>query len=108
MLSRRKEVSIAKTTADIVAVLHLMVANVIIALGEYTLIFSFLHEKNPGIKFVFRYLDAPVYNLLATMIEKWEIDFWSILLAAELVIVLSSLIYGISVYVLVRVIGAIL
>lgn len=50
--------------ADVVAVTHLLIANVLYFVGEYTRVFQSWGSLRPGRDIVYRYLDMPVYFLL--------------------------------------------
>ena len=50
----------AMTTADVVAVVHLLVANVVYFVGQYTRVFSGMSLVEPGKMLVYHYIDYPV------------------------------------------------
>ncbi len=81
----------AVAVADALGISHFIVANVIIALGEFTDLFSFMKTSHPGIDFVMQYLDALVYSLFGLANPS---DPLMLFLSAELIVLTSSVLYG--------------
>ena len=90
-----------RVCADAVGIAHFIVANVIIVIGEFTHQLDELGAVFPGLAFVYRYLDLPVYLLL----ENWDPGFQAatikILLFGQIVIALSSALYAFFAWVIV-------
>lgn len=115
----------ALTTADVVAVVHLLVANGIYLVGQYTRVFHGKSLLEPGRDLIYQYLDYPVFVALEVIFRTCSTMFSSLpfisfigpwfewffldtddlifrLMHAEFVIVSSSLFYGICAYFLAR------
>ena len=83
--------------ADSVGIAHFVVAHVALVLGELTNVFSGIGAEFPGVYVVLNYLDLPVYILFRTL-DKGFSDFTYILLFAEFIIIITSLLYGFITY----------
>ena len=115
----------AMTTADVVAVVHLLVANVVYFVGQYTRVFSGMSLVEPGKMLVYHYIDYPVFVALEFIFRTCSTMFGSLpfisfigpwfdwffldtddlifqTMHAEFVIVSASLFYGICAYFLAR------
>lgn len=80
--------------ADAVGVAHFVVANLCVVLGQTTDIFSDLGGEYPGLFFVYRYFDAPVAAFFSGLAYGEGGDVFFTFLVGELIIVLSSILYG--------------
>lgn len=62
------------------------------------------HYKHPGLHFVYNYLDYPVYAIIRSMIgiSSNSLDSFHALLVAFVVIILSSILYGLLTYIVLR------
>ena len=113
--------SVGKYSAltDAIAIAHAIVANAVILAGVFTEMFFFMAKKYqdsgdpialfaksyPGIMFVYDYIDLPVYSLLSgTALGNPRNSVYSYGIA-ELVILLSSLLYSFIVYLTVTIFG---
>lgn len=102
MAGPRKVYSPAAILADAVGISHFVLANLVIVLGEFTSIFQHLSEKYGGLTFIFRYVDAPMYKVLAPIVGTVRYDSFQVLLVGQLVIVASSFVYGLIAYFFVK------
>ena len=100
----------ARVVADAVGISHFIVTNVIMILGSANRDFGLALKKfmkqssdYPGIDFVYRFIDFPVYHKLKGTAEMFRDarprNFW---LGAECVVLLSSMFYGLLAYVVIR------
>ena len=96
--SRNKEPSKFAVAADVVAVTHLILGTLAILIGEVTNFFDAIGYKHAGVKFVFEYLDAPIYYPLQAFLPLAEGDSVYVLLAGISVVVCASVIYGFVTY----------
>ena len=93
--------SAAVTVGDSIGVAHFLVANLLILLGEITNLFNSYGGRLPGLEFVYRTFDWPVYMITRPFIHMSGADAAYPFFAGELVIVASSLVYGFLAYLLV-------
>lgn len=82
---------------DTLAFLHLLIAVVIVLLGEFTKIFTFISPVHGGIGFIFKYLDYPVYYLVQQILSMSN-DVSFLYLKCLFIICLSSVVYGLVCY----------
>lgn len=101
-MTKKKEYSPAVIMADAVAITHLLFGTIAILLGELTGFFSSIDVKHGGVKFVFYYLDAPIYYLLAQYMPATQGDTVFMLCAGIAIVVFSSIVYGLLVYLIFR------
>lgn len=122
---RHKKINPAMVTADVVAISHLVIANLLYGLGEHTRIFQFMGSLRPGRDLVYGYLDYPVFVALHWTFQFLSNFFGAIPLIsftgswfqwffidtddkvfrwmhAEFVIVIASLFYGLVAYLFVK------
>ncbi len=88
--------------ADAVGLAHCIVANIVVIAGYF---YDFFKVIDPfdGFKFVYIYFDQPVYFLFQGIITRVQNDQWFLpVLAGEVVIILSSLLYGVIAYLMAR------
>ena len=91
----------SKMVADGIGVAHFIVANFVVLLGQFTSIFDALirvQADNKGIYFLYYYLDRPVYFLFRGFVESAREDWVLSLLCAQLIIVVSTVLYGFLAY----------
>jgi len=101
-MSKKKEYSPHIIIADAIGITHLLFGTVAILLGEVTRFFSSIDVKHGGVKFVFYYLDAPIYYLLAPHMPATQGDTVFMLCAGIAVVVFSSIVYGGLAYLVLR------
>lgn len=92
---------VPKKIADGIGLLHFIFANLLIVIGELTPWFNHIGWQLSGLRVVYLYVDAPV----ATFFEEWTLsttDYLRALFIGELVIVASSVFYGLVAYLFVR------
>ena len=110
MVLRKKKPNPALVTADVVAIAHFVVANIVLFIGEFTdLMDKLLRVEHPGIEFVVKYLDAPIYAVLQGKFDwlgEYHDPFFNIL-ATNMVIVAGSIFYGFVVFAIVKVLSMI-
>lgn len=107
MTSQRR--SVAVIVGDLVGLMHLLVANIIVALGETTSIFSSFGGEYPGITFLYEYVDWPiVYALSSFSLGNAYEDPIHHFLLAELIIIIASFFYGVASYLFVKIISFLL
>ena len=100
--SSKKEQLIRRYVGDAVGVAHFVVANLCILVGHLTNVFKGMSEQWGGIEFLYRYLDHPVYLAFRPIAFNFRNDVIYAIIVAELVIVVSSLLYGLAAYLLMR------
>jgi hypothetical protein len=106
-MARKHHRSFASLAVDAVGIAHFVIANAVVLLGESTsLLDRWGGNEHPGVYIVYRYLDAPVAGVLG-MFTNTAVggDNTYPFLVAELVIILSSMLYGGLAYLLMRVFG---
>ena len=98
------KLSKALILANVVGVVHFIIGNLSIFLGQYTPILRNFdpYGKYPGISFVRNFLDAPVMQLLFWFDRSAGDDFLYTMLVTEFIILASSFIYGGIVYLIAR------
>ncbi len=100
----------ARVVADAVGISHFVVANVIMIgaqanrdLGLAVRKFMKQNSDYPGIDFVYKFMDAPIYQQFRGTAEAFREgrprNFW---LTAECIVLLSSMFYGLLAYVVIR------
>ena len=89
--------STAMITADIVGLMHFFVANIIFLLGEVTPLFAKFGGEHPGLTFVCTFFDQPLASMFANLISG-KGDLLTVVLGAQVVIIGSSLLYGLVVF----------
>lgn len=94
--------------AEAVAVAHFLVANLVMLLGQYFNVFDFLEGKNGGVKFVYHYIDLPLYTLLGSFTDNIGPRGTSVMFGCELIILVSSAVYGVICYILLDVLFSVL
>lgn len=87
--------SIFVIIADSVAISHFIVCNLAFVMGEFTDVFAEMRAANPGLEFVYRYVDYPVFYVFRHLVDSSYGDMVLTVLIAQFVIVMSSVIYGI-------------
>ena len=104
MAERKRQKDRAFVVADAVGVSHFIVANFCILLGQYTEVFKGIgiNVKYPGLEFVYRYFDAPVMLMLGGLARADRGDVIFTFLVAELIIVITSIFYGIMAYLFIK------
>lgn len=99
-----------KTTAavvgDSVGFAHFLIANAVLIIGEYSTYFNFVAKVHGGMEFVYRYIDTPVYTLLRPFEKHFVSDPMFTYIFAELVIGLSSILYGAIAFGMVKIVAA--
>lgn len=99
-----------KTTAgvvgDSVGFAHFLIANAVLIIGEFSTLFDSVAKVHGGMEFVYRYIDTPLYSLVRPFEKHFVGDPMFTFLFAELVIGLSSIIYGAVAYLMVRIVVA--
>ncbi|MCB0325325.1 MAG: hypothetical protein KDD69_17200 [Bdellovibrionales bacterium] len=93
--------------ADAIALTHFVFANIALILGETTELLAAIDIQHGGIRFIYDYLDAPVYRLLQGFVGDVRADGIYMLIAVELVIIASSILYGFISYLILRLIAAV-
>lgn len=91
MASRIKPAEAAKTISDALALSHCITANFLVALGEFTPLFTFVDSKHPGMDFVKQDISMPGTLLVGSWgTDDNTINLW---LSMEAVILVASLVY---------------
>lgn len=96
----------SKMVADGIGVAHFIVANIVVLLGQFTKLFDAVIEvyaDNKGIYFLYYYLDRPAYYLFKGFAESAKEDVALSLLCAELIIIVSTVLYGFLAYFAIRI-----
>lgn len=97
----------SKMVADGVAVGHLLVANLCVILGSFSDVFKNYVQQpdtaNTGLNFVYIYFDYPVYVFFKLIIGTLGSDPILSYVLAEVVIVLSSVLYGFVAFFVMRI-----
>jgi hypothetical protein len=93
---------------DAVGITHFILANILLVVGEFTELLRVIDVKHAGIRFIYDYLDAPVYYFLEFYIGNTHADGIYMFLAVELVIVTASVVYTLITYAVLKILGAIL
>ena len=87
----------SKMVADGIGVAHFIVANLCVLLGEFTELFNPLIDvasPHKGLYFVYHYFDRPAYYLFRGLTEATQEDLIFTFLTGELIIVVSTVLYG--------------
>ena len=105
---------------DAVAISHAVVANAIMISAVFTDWFVWVTEKYavvlhmskfaksfPGILYVYEYVDLPIYRLMGDWVFKHAGDPVASYAIAEVIILLSSLLYSLIAYAFLRMISAV-
>lgn len=100
-MPRKQKYSVAARIADAVGIATLVLGSLLIFVGEITDVFSTISYDHGGVTFVFKYLCAPVYWVLAPVVLEYH-DFTSVMVSGLLVVVASAVLYGILTYAIVR------
>ena len=87
---------------DAVGVGHFVVCNALVVVAQFLPFFQEFGGRYPGLNFIYRTIDAPVYQLLQSRIDAQLADSFYSLLWGELVVVLSSALYGVLAYLIVK------
>lgn len=106
-MPRERQISFFVLLADVVALGHLIVGTLIVILGETTEVFKALGNKHTGVKFIFEYLDRPVYHFVKPLLPQTESDSLFVIASCLLVLTLGSALYGLASYVVLKVLGGI-
>ncbi len=106
VMVKKKEPSRFAIAADVVAITHLILGTLAILIGEVTTFFDAIGYKHGGVKFVFEYLDAPIYYPIRGFLPLAEGDSMYVLLAGIGVVVCASVFYGVLTYVVLRFIAS--
>ncbi|MCB0358346.1 MAG: hypothetical protein KDD44_01875 [Bdellovibrionales bacterium] len=94
--------SVASVVADSVGITHFIVANLLVVAGFFPEYFPGDFGRYPGLEFVYRFVDLPVYYVLQGVIKSNSSELIMVYLLGELVIVLSSILYWTLAYCFVR------
>lgn len=100
-MPRKQKFTKAARIADAVGIANLILGTFLIFLGEVTDLFNSVSIDHGGVVFVFKYLCAPVYWILAPVVLEYH-DLASVLISGMLVVVASSVLYGIMTYAIIR------
>ncbi len=101
-----KKVDPAFVVGDVVAIAHCMVALTMMVIGESTPLLNGIREKNPGVAFLYKYLDKPVYSVISQWFD-WLREYHDLntyYLGAIFVVVTASVFYGVVAFVVIKVI----
>jgi hypothetical protein len=88
--------------ADAIGVTHFIFANLLVVLGEVTGVFGKPWENFTGLRFLYTYVDAPVHTFMTPFMPEQFDDPVTAYLIAELIIILSSVLYGLIAYAICR------
>ena len=92
---------VPKKIGDAIGLLHFIFANLLVIVGELTPWFSEFGWNLPGLRVVYAYVDAP----MVAFFPQWtavQVDWVKMLVVGELIIVASSILYGLIAYLFVR------
>ncbi len=86
---------------DAIGLAHCIVTNLLVIVGYY---FDIVAQADPfdGLKIIYAYIDAPVYWLLEDHAGGFWDNYLYTILMGEIVILLSSVLYGFIAYVFAR------
>jgi len=87
---------------DAVGVGHFVVCNVVLLAGQFLPLFQTFGGKHPGLRFIYQHIDAMVYEYFKYSADARPEDVFYTLGVGELIILLSSVIYGFAAYVLLK------
>lgn len=107
-MPKKEQYSRVVIAADVVGITFFIVTNVLMLLGAFTSVFGAQMEGNTAIDFIYTYLAFPVYYLVSGVIEKAIFDPVGMYLSAELIIVVCSVLYALSVYLILRLLQALM
>ncbi|MBL7662032.1 hypothetical protein JNK13_04685 [bacterium] len=101
---KNKPRHVATVVADAVGLTHFIVANACVVLGQLTDVFKEVGGHYPGLQFVYQYIDYPVYAFFHDVLQinfsgKTSVTF----LMGEFVIAISTILYGLIAYFVVKV-----
>ena len=88
---------VPKKIGDAIGLLHFIFANLLVAIGELTPWFNQFGWQLPGLRVVYVYVDAPMVSFFQSWTQV-STDWLKMLLIGELVIVASSILYGLIAY----------
>lgn len=92
--------------ADAIGVAHFVIANLIVLLGYVSNAFNSVvpqEASNKGLYFIYLYLDRPVFLIFQGFVASTKDSPWLSFLAGELVIVVSTILYGFIAYFSIRI-----
>ena len=112
MVLLKKKPNPPLSAADAAGITHMILANILLIVGQFTSLLPEISKKfkEPGIAFIYQYLDKPVFEFLVSWfpwIGKLKGGFYNFL-SVELVIVSASVFYGFIVYVVLKLVYVIL
>ncbi|MCC6221473.1 MAG: hypothetical protein IT291_09570 [Deltaproteobacteria bacterium] len=87
---------------DAIGIAHFVVANLIVLVGQLTSAFESISPQMGGLKFLYTYVDFPVYSMFSGMAERGRGEVFTALIAGEFIIVVSSILYGLIANIAVR------
>lgn len=98
MSKKKKEYSRYAVAADVIGLTHMIVGTASILIGEYTDVFHTVAYEHGGVQFVFRYLDAPIYWILAPFLPIAGGDTQYVMMVGFVVVALGSIVYALFAY----------
>lgn len=87
--------------ADAVGLGHCIVANVMVVIG-YFYDFQLDPDKFDGLKFVYRYVDFPVFHVFYKFMGRLQYDDFYTIVLGEIVIIISSVLYGLVAFIIAK------
>ena len=90
--------------ADAIGFSHFVIVNLIALVGQFTDLFRNPSEfyDYPGLEFVFKYVDAPVYHLVSWWRFQLDDQVVTLILFSEFVFIVSSVLYALIAYIFSR------
>lgn len=102
MAKRKSKFSKPAIIADAIGITHFIFANILLVLGEITGVFGKPWEPFTAVRFIYTYVDAPVYTFISPFMPEQFDDPVTAYLIAEIVIIVSSVFYGLIAYLICR------
>ena len=98
--------------AECIGIAHLIVANLIVVIGQKTNIIRDIMTEDPnerivfpGFEFIYRYVDFPVFHLVKGINIPYTYDIYYAISFGELVIVSSTILYSAIAYFCISIFG---
>jgi len=83
--------------SDAIAIGHFVVANLVVLLGAVTPLFLWMRDEYPGLKFVYMYIDRPLFEYFKSM-DALSADPFYTYVVGEMIILGSSFLYWVIAY----------
>lgn len=88
--------------ADAIGIGHWVVSTIVVILGQVTNLFADYGAEYPGLDFIYKFIDRPIYGLIQGIEAEYRSDLVVTMIIGQIVIVASSVIYAFIAYLALR------